>query len=122
MYMLSCLCVCVFFSSRRRHTRCALVTGVQTCALPIYVRSKSVIVADHISKRFGDRTIIRDFTFRIQRGDRLGIVGANGAGKSTLLKLLTGEIPPTEGQITLALTLEGIVIEQQVSLVRTSAA
>src|SRR3546814_15498062 len=50
------------------------------------------------------------------RSDRIGIVGANGAGKSTLLKLLTGEIPPDEGKITLAPTLDGIVIDQQRSL------
>ena len=46
------------------------------------------------SKSFGERTIIRDFTLRIQRGDRIGVVGPNGAGKTTLLKLLTGELAP----------------------------
>src|SRR5438270_8928088 len=55
------------------------------------VKTKMVIDADRVVKRFGDRTIIRDFTLRIQRGDRLGVVGANGTGKTTLLKLLTGE-------------------------------
>jgi ATP-binding cassette subfamily F protein uup len=59
------------------------------------------------------RTIIRDFTLRVQRGDRIGIVGANGAGKTTLLKLLTGELQPDEGRVTLAKTLSGIVIDQQ---------
>jgi ABC transport system ATP-binding/permease protein len=80
------------------------------------VRSKSVIVADHVSKSFGDRTIIRDFTLRIQRGDRIGLVGANGAGKTTLLKLLTGELAPDTGTVTLAKTLSGIVIDQQRAL------
>jgi ATP-binding cassette subfamily F protein uup len=80
------------------------------------VRSKSVIVAEGVSKSFGDRTIIKDFDFRVQRGDRIGIVGANGAGKSTLLKLLTGEIQPDKGSITLAPTLDGIIIDQQRSL------
>ncbi|MBV9840530.1 MAG: ATP-binding cassette domain-containing protein [Sphingomonadaceae bacterium] len=61
----------------------------------------------------GDRVVIRDFTLRIQRGDRLGIVGANGAGKTTLLKLLTGELPPDEGSVKLAKTLSGVVIDQQ---------
>ncbi len=102
-----------------RATRAAMIGGPGVAKLGLAnddVRSKSVITADHITKRFGDRTIIRDFTFRVQRGDRIGIVGANGAGKSTLLKLLTGEIQPDEGSVTLAPTLDGIVIDQQRSL------
>ncbi|MGB3791543.1 MAG: ATP-binding cassette domain-containing protein [Sphingopyxis granuli] len=102
-----------------RATRAAMIGGPGVAKLGLAnddVRSKSVIVAENISKTFGDRTIIRDFTFRVQRGDRIGIVGANGAGKSTLLKLLTGEIAPDEGTVTLAPTLDGIVIDQQRSL------
>ena len=79
-------------------------------------KTKSVIVADHITKSFGERTIIRDFSLRIQRGDRIGIVGSNGSGKTTLLKLLTGEIEPDTGQVTRANTLQGTVIDQQRSL------
>jgi len=77
------------------------------------VRSKTVIDAEEVSKSFGDRQIIRDFSLRIQRGDRIGIVGPNGAGKTTLLKLLTGELMPDSGKVTLARTLSGIVIDQQ---------
>ncbi|MGE5721103.1 MAG: ABC-F family ATP-binding cassette domain-containing protein [Sphingomonadales bacterium] len=77
------------------------------------VKTKTVIDAEHVTKRFGDRAIIRDFTLRIQRGDRIGIVGANGAGKTTLLRLLTGETEPDEGKITRAKTLSGVVIDQQ---------
>jgi len=80
------------------------------------VRSKSVISAEGVSKSFGERTLIRNFTLRIQRGDRIGIVGANGTGKTTLLKLLTGEIAPDDGSITRAKTLNGIVIDQQRAL------
>jgi ATP-binding cassette subfamily F protein uup len=77
------------------------------------VRSKTVIEADHVSKNYGEREIIRDFSLRIQRGDRIGLVGPNGAGKTTLLKLLTGEIQPDSGTVTQAKTLSGIVIDQQ---------
>jgi ATP-binding cassette subfamily F protein uup len=77
------------------------------------IRSKTVIDADGVSKTFGERTIIRDFSLRIQRGDRIGIVGPNGAGKTTLLRLLTGELAPDIGTVTRAKTLSGIVIDQQ---------
>ncbi|HEV2593717.1 MAG TPA: ATP-binding cassette domain-containing protein [Sphingomicrobium sp.] len=77
------------------------------------VRSKTVIEADHVNKSYGERPIIRDFSLRIQRGDRIGIVGPNGAGKTTLLKLLTGEMEPDAGNVTRAKTLAGIVIDQQ---------
>ena len=77
------------------------------------VKTKTVIDADQVSKSFGDRTIIRDFTLRIQRGDRIGLVGANGTGKTTLLKLLTGELKPDSGSVSQAKTLSGIVIDQQ---------
>ena len=77
------------------------------------VRSKAVIEADHVGKSFGERAVIRDFSLRIQRGDRIGIVGPNGAGKTTLLKVLTGEVEPDSGTVTRAKTLSGIVIDQQ---------
>jgi ATP-binding cassette subfamily F protein uup len=76
-------------------------------------RSKAVIEADQVTKSFGERPIIRDFSLRVQRGDRIGLVGPNGAGKTTLLKLLTGELPPDSGTVAQAKTLSGIVIDQQ---------
>jgi len=80
------------------------------------VRTKSVIRAEQVTKSFGDRAVIRDFSLRVQRGDRIGIVGANGAGKTTLLKLLTGEIAPDGGTVTLAKSLDSVIIDQQRSL------
>jgi len=77
------------------------------------VKTKVVIDAEAVSKSFGGRPIIKDFTFRITRRDRIGVVGANGAGKSTLLKLLTGELAPDSGTVKLAKTLDGIIIDQQ---------
>jgi ATP-binding cassette subfamily F protein uup len=77
------------------------------------IKSKTVIDAEHVTKTFGERPIIRDFSLRVQRGDRIGLVGANGSGKTTLLRLLTGELAPDSGSVTKARTLSGIVIDQQ---------
>ncbi|HEX7782186.1 MAG TPA: ABC-F family ATP-binding cassette domain-containing protein [Sphingobium sp.] len=79
-------------------------------------KTKSVITAEHASKSFGDRTVIRDFSLRVRRGDRIGLVGGNGAGKTTLLRLLTGETEPDSGSVTLSKTLDMIFIDQQRSL------
>ena len=76
-------------------------------------KSKMVIEAQGISKSYEGRPIIKDFSIRIVRGDRIGIVGSNGAGKTTLLKLLTGEIEPDSGTVVHASTLSGIMIDQQ---------
>lgn len=102
-----------------RAQRAAMLTPGGSAKLALKsddTKTKSVIVAEHVSKSFGDRRIIRDFSLRIQRGDRIGVVGSNGAGKTTLLKLLTGEIQPDEGEVTLAKTLSGVMIDQQRSL------
>jgi ATP-binding cassette subfamily F protein uup len=77
------------------------------------VKTKMVIEAKDVGKSFGDREILKDFSIRIQRGDRIGVVGPNGAGKTTLLKLLTGEIEPDRGTVTRAKTLVGVTIDQQ---------
>ena len=77
------------------------------------VRTKTVIDAKNVTKAFDGRTIIKDLSLRVTRGDRIGIVGANGAGKTTLLKLLTGEVAPDEGEVKLAKTLDGVIIDQQ---------
>ncbi|WP_199553786.1 ABC-F family ATP-binding cassette domain-containing protein [Sandaracinobacteroides hominis] len=77
------------------------------------VKSKMVIEAIGVGKSFGEREVLKDFSIRIQRGDRIGIVGPNGAGKTTLLKLLTGELEPDTGTVNRAKTLSGITIDQQ---------
>ena len=53
----------------------------------------------NVTKRYGSRTVVRDFSTRIMRGDRIGLIGPNGAGKTTLLKLILGEIAPDEGTV-----------------------
>ena len=99
-----------------RAQRAAMLGAAGTAKLGIAkddVRSKTVIDAENVVKSFEERPIIRDFSLRVQRGDRIGIVGPNGAGKTTMLKLLTGELQPDSGKVSLAKTLSGIVIDQQ---------
>ena len=74
---------------------------------------KLVIEADAIAKRFGDRTLVRDFSLRVHRGDRIGLVGPNGAGKTTLVRLLTGGLPPDEGTLRLGANLDMAVLDQR---------
>jgi len=106
-----------------RAQRAAMLGPTGTAKLALVkddVRSKTVIEADQVNKGYDGRAIIRDFSLRIQRGDRIGIVGPNGAGKTTLLKLLTGELPPDSGRVIQARTLSGIVIDQQRKLMEPS--
>ncbi len=72
-----------------------------------------VIEAKRVSKAFGDRPIVSDFSVRIARGDRVGLVGANGAGKTTLLNLLTGALPPDEGTVRIGANVAIATIDQR---------
>ncbi|MEE3000166.1 MAG: ATP-binding cassette domain-containing protein, partial [Pseudomonadota bacterium] len=60
---------------------------------------KLVFEEKNISKRYADRNIVKDFSIRILRGDRVGFVGRNGAGKTTLVKMLIGTLKPDEGSV-----------------------
>jgi ABC transport system ATP-binding/permease protein len=71
-----------------------------------------VIEAKNISKSYGDRKIVDNFSIRIQRGDRVGIVGPNGAGKTTLVNLLTGAVAPDSGSIRLGANIEMATLDQ----------
>ena len=103
-----------------RAARAAMISDSGTAKLKLAnddaFKSKSVIVAESVSKSFGERAVVKDFSLRVQRGDRIGIVGANGAGKTTLLKMLTGELVPDSGSVTISNKLSGVMIDQQRSL------
>ena len=71
-----------------------------------------VIEATGIGKSYGDRPIVRDFSIRIQRGDRIGIVGPNGSGKTTLINMLTGVTPPDTGSVKLGSNLAIATLNQ----------
>ena len=75
-------------------------------------RSKLVIEAKHITKSFGSRTIVNDFSTRIIRGNKIGIVGPNGAGKTTLIKLLTKRLEPDSGFVRIGKNLEEAYFDQ----------
>ena len=72
------------------------------------------LVADlkGVTKAFGDRVVIKPFTTRVIRGDRLAIVGPNGAGKTTLVKILLGELAPDAGTVRLGANLDPVYLDQ----------
>lgn len=72
-----------------------------------------VIEASGITKSFGGKAVVRTFSTRITRGDRIGIVGPNGAGKTTLLKMLTGRLEPDAGDVRLGTGLEMVTLDQR---------
>ncbi len=76
------------------------------------VRSKMVVEAKHISKSYDNRDIVKDFSLRILKGNRIGIVGPNGAGKTTLIKLLTKHLEPDAGFVRIGKNLEMAYFDQ----------
>lgn len=80
---------------------------------------KLVIEAKSINKAYGDRILVDNFSTRIQRGDRIGLVGPNGIGKTTLLSMLTGTLAPDSGTIRLGFNLEIATLDQKRALDET---
>ena len=73
---------------------------------------KIVINAEAVTFQFEDKTIVNNFTFKMLRGEKIGIIGPNGCGKSTLIKLLLGKLAPQEGDIQLGTKLEAAYFDQ----------
>ncbi|UTD29598.1 ABC-F family ATP-binding cassette domain-containing protein [Bradyrhizobium sp. WD16] len=97
--------------AQRRDYRGA--AGNATLAAATAEKSGSLVIeAIGISKSYGDKPVVADFSTRIQRGDRVGIVGPNGAGKTTLISLLTGAIVPDSGKLRLGANLEMATLDQ----------
>ena len=67
---------------------------------------KKIIELRDVSKAFGDRTVLQNFSYNLLRDDRIGIVGRNGAGKSTLLRLIAGELAPDSGSVDIGTTVK----------------
>ena len=101
-------------SMRQRFRNHRGAEGLATMVASEAVESgKLVLEAKNISKSFGDLVVVKDFSTRIQRGDRIGLVGPNGAGKTTLLKMLTGELAPDSGSVRLGTNLEIATLDQK---------
>lgn len=66
---------------------------------------RTTIEASHLSKSYGDRLLIKDFSYIFLKNDRIGIVGPNGSGKSTLVKMITGWVLPDSGQVEIGQTV-----------------
>ena len=98
---------------RQRREQRKATGSVRMAAAEAEQSGKIVAEAKTISKSFGDLAVVRDFSTRIQRGDKVGIVGPNGAGKTTLLNLLTGALAPDSGDIRIGVNLEAVSLDQK---------
>jgi len=98
---------------KRRKEQRAAQGNVRLEAAQAELSGRLVAVAEHVEKSFGDRVVVRDFSTRVLRGDRVGIVGSNGAGKTTLLKMLTGELAPDAGEVRLGTNLAQVTLDQR---------
>ena len=73
---------------------------------------KLVVELRKVGKQFGGKPVVQDFSCRILRGDKVGLIGPNGSGKTTLLKLILGELQPDEGQVRLGTKLDFAYFDQ----------
>jgi ATP-binding cassette subfamily F protein uup len=104
-------------ADRLREQRGGLNMGVASSGLS----GQRVVEAKGVSKAFGERVILKAFSTRILRGDRVAVVGPNGAGKTTLVKILLGELAPDAGEVKLGANLEIAAIDQARSVLSPDA-
>src|SRR5579863_9279864 len=98
---------------RRRREHQAATGTARLEAMPADLSGRLVTAVEGICKAYGANTIVRNFSTRILRGDRVGVVGPNGAGKTTLLNLLTGVLGPDAGAIRLGTNLAPVTLDQR---------
>jgi ABC transport system ATP-binding/permease protein len=96
---------------RNEHRRAAGLVRLEAAQADL--SGRLVVEAAAISKSYAGRTIVRGFSTRIMRGDRVGVIGPNGAGKTTLLNILIGALPPDSGTIKLGTNLVAVVLDQR---------
>ncbi|MEQ8402280.1 MAG: ABC-F family ATP-binding cassette domain-containing protein [Roseitalea porphyridii] len=95
----------------RSHERAPGTAKLEATETP--ASGKLVIEANSVSKTLGDRTLVRDFSVRVHRGDRIGLVGPNGVGKTTLVRILTGDLAPDEGTVRHGANIELAMLDQR---------
>jgi len=89
------------------------VTGkVKLVAQKTELSGKIVIQAENISYAWPDKTIVKDFSCKILRGEKIGLIGPNGCGKSTLIQLLLGQLAPQQGSVTIGTKIEVAYFDQ----------
>ena len=106
---------------RKRREQSGPVGAVRMVAGRAEKSGDRVIEAKGVWKSYGAQTIVKDFSIRILRGDRIGIVGRNGAGKTTLINLLTGRLAPDRGEIKLGTNLTIAELDQRRALLDPDA-
>ena len=102
------------YEMRQKRRELRQVTGdVKLTVTQGKVSGKLVAEAEGISKSYDGPAIIKDFSVRIQRGDRVGFIGPNGAGKTTLLNILTGVSQPDQGTVRLGASVQMVTLDQK---------
>ena len=100
--------------AERRNRQGAVQMSVSTAEKS----GKKVVQIKDLNFAYGDKLMVRDFSTRVMRGDRVGLIGANGSGKSTLLKLMLGQLEPDSGEVQLGTNLQIAYFDQHRSVLR----
>jgi len=98
---------------RERAARRNIVGSVRVQVERAEPSGQMVLEAEHVTKDFGAGPIVQDFSVRVMRGDRVGVIGQNGAGKTTLLRLLLGELAPDAGVVRQGANVQVAYYDQQ---------
>ena len=78
----------------------------------------SILNVEHLSHGFGDRAIFKDVSFRLLKGEHIGLIGANGEGKSTFMSIITGKLMPDEGKVEWAKNVKVGYLDQHAVLTK----